>query len=81
MGTSVWLLVCRQSLPIGQECPADQMQIIETTVEQLSNSLYGLPNMDSADVAQVFSAGFGVVVLFFMLGRGVGLVLKMIRNG
>lgn len=37
--------------------------------------------MDSADVAQVFSAGFGVVVLFFMLGRGVGQVLRLIRNG
>ena len=68
-------------MSVGQECPAEQKQIIETTVEQLSSAQNALPGMDSGDVAQVFSAGFGVVVLFFMLGRGVGLVLKMIRNG
>lgn len=81
MGTPVWISVCKQSMPIGQECPAEQIQVIETTVEQLSNIQNGLPNIDSADVAQVFSAGFGVVVLFFMLGRGVGQVLRLIRSG
>lgn len=40
-----------------------------------------LPNLDPADVATVFGLAFSIVVLFFLVGRGVGSVLSLIRRG
>jgi len=37
--------------------------------------------LDSASVASVFAIAFSFVVLFFLLGRGVGSVLSLIRKG
>lgn len=40
-----------------------------------------IPNLDPADVATVFGVAFSIVVLFFLVGRGVGSVLSLIRRG
>lgn len=37
--------------------------------------------LDSSSVASVFGIGFSFVVLFFVIGRGVGSVLSLIRKG
>lgn len=37
--------------------------------------------LDPASVAQVWMTGFSIVVLFFLIGRGVGSVLSLIRRG
>jgi hypothetical protein len=37
--------------------------------------------LDRASVAAVFTLSFSFVVLFFLLGRGVGVVLNLIRRG
>jgi hypothetical protein len=38
-------------------------------------------SLDPADVAMVWSAGFSFVVLFFLIARGAGTVLNLIRKG
>jgi len=40
-----------------------------------------LEPLDSASVASVFAIAFSFVVLFFLLGRGAGSVLSLIRRG
>lgn len=79
MGQSVWIIGCKSAIKPGQNCPADQQLVIETTDGQLGGA--GIEQLNQSDVAQVFSLAFGVVVLFFLVGRGVGQVLKMIRYG
>lgn len=37
--------------------------------------------LDPADVAMVWSAGFSFVLLFFLIARGAGTVLNLIRKG
>ena len=37
--------------------------------------------VDSADAAAVFSVGFSTVLFCYLLGRGIGSVLAMIRQG
>jgi hypothetical protein len=37
--------------------------------------------LDGASVASVFALAFSFVVAFFVIGRGVGLVLGLIRKG
>jgi hypothetical protein len=40
-----------------------------------------VPSLDKKDVASVFSVGFSVVVLCFVVGRSIGSVLSLIRKG
>lgn len=40
-----------------------------------------IPSLKPSDVGAVFTAAFTVVVLFFIVGRGVGEVLRFIRGG
>ena len=40
-----------------------------------------LPNLEPALVASTFASAFGIVVLFFVIARGIGTVLSLIRRG
>jgi hypothetical protein len=39
------------------------------------------PNLEPALVASTFASAFGIVVLFFVIARGIGTVLSLIRRG
>lgn len=62
-------------------CPDEFRKEVAVDLQALQQSSASVPPLDSAMVAQVFGLGFGVVVLFFVVGRGVGEVLRLIRHG
>lgn len=65
---------------VAAQCPDSLRKEIAVDLEVLQQSSNAIPQLDPADVAQAFGVGFGVVVLFFLLGRGVGQVLNLIRH-
>jgi hypothetical protein len=89
MATNVWIVLCKQApdltaSSIAQQCPAAQRTSVQTTIEALqvqAPSTNPLGNLNSTDAASVFMAAFSIVVLNFLIGRGVGTVLKLIRHG
>ena len=62
-------------------CPDAYRKEVAVDLQALQQTSATVPSLDSAAVAQVFGLGFGVVVLFFVVGRGVGEVLRLIRHG
>ena len=62
-------------------CPDAYRKELTVDLRALQQTNAAVPPLDSAAVAQVFGLGFGVVVLFFVVGRGVGEVLRLIRHG
>ncbi len=89
MSTPVWIVVCRQApslsgSTLAAQCPAAQRTSVQTTLESLQQagtaSADPIP-LDPATVFAVFSASFSVAVLFFLVARGVGTVLRLIRFG
>ena len=76
----LWVNACEVEIKAGQVCPKSSSVVVHTTSEVLTG-IAQFPVFDAAEVAQVFSASFGVVVLFFLFGRGVGGVLRLIRRG
>lgn len=66
---------------VAAQCPDAYRKEIAIDLHMLQQSGNSLPQLDPNDVAQAFGLGFGVVVLFFLVGRGVGEVLRLIRNG
>lgn len=82
----VYLLYCET--PHGMEagstpsqCPNAYRKEIAIDLHALQQSSHAMPQLAPGDVAQAFGMGFGVVVLFFLVGRGVGEVLRLIRHG
>lgn len=86
MSTKVWIIVCQQppnefGSSLSQQCPSWQRLVIQTSVEQLTETAtQPFPKLDPASVGQIFSFGFGLVMLFFLVSRGAGVVLQMIRR-
>jgi hypothetical protein len=89
MATNVWIVLCKQAPDLtannfAQQCPTAQRTSVQTTIEALqqqTTSTNPLGNLNSTDAASVFMAAFSIVVLNFLIGRGVGTVLKLIRHG
>lgn len=54
---------------------------LQALIQQGSQTDEAIPTFDPAAISQVFGSGFGVVVLFFLVGRGIGQVLRLIRFG
>lgn len=79
--TRIYIQYCDISIEAGMDCPAQHRQQIAIERETLEIASNPIPALNAADVAQVFSLGLSVVVLFFLLGRGVGAVLNLIRRG
>ncbi|MGO3890884.1 MAG: hypothetical protein ACTJHW_07910 [Paenalcaligenes sp.] len=79
--SSIYLQYCEISINAGSECPQQyrhQITVERTTLETLDSPI---PKLNKDDVAQVFSLGLSVVILFFLVGRGIGAVLELIRKG
>jgi hypothetical protein len=90
MATDVWIVVCKQvpntnGAQLNQQCPASQRQSIKTTVESLQQQTTTTPieniNLDPVQVGAVFSVSFSAVMLFYLVARGAGTVLSLIRRG
>ena len=79
--TRIYLQYCDISIEAGTDCPIQHRQHIVIERETLESAGNPIPTLSAADVAQVFSLGLSVVMLFFLLGRGVGTVLNLIRRG
>ncbi|MGG4604264.1 hypothetical protein ACLPHM_05670 [Paenalcaligenes sp. Me131] len=79
--THIYIQYCDISTEAGSDCPVQHRQKIAIEREILEASGNPIPTLNSAELAQVFSLGFSVVLLFFLLGRGVGTVLNLIRRG
>lgn len=66
---------------VAAQCPDAYRKEIAIDLDMLQQSGDSFPQLDPNDVAQAFGMGFGVVVLFFLFGRGIGEVLRLIRHG
>ncbi len=90
MATDVWIVVCKQ-LPnlngsqLNQQCPSSQRASVKTTLEALQQQSTTSPtetiDLDPAQVGIVFSVSFSVVMFFYLVARGAGTVLSLIRRG
>lgn len=84
--SQVYVLYCETPHGIGadqvvNQCPYAYSKEIAIDLQMLQQPGHSIPQLDPHDVAQAFGMGFGVVVLFFLVGRGVGEVLNLIRRG
>lgn len=88
MATDVWIVACKQPLnmnatTLAAQCPVAQRITVQTTLEffEQQGSLPQEVQLDPATVGAVFSFAFSVVVLFYLVARGAGSVLSLIRRG
>lgn len=65
----------------ASQCPDAYRKEVAVDLQALQQLSSTTPQLNPGDVAQAFGMGFGVVVLFFLVGRGVGEVLRLIRHG
>lgn len=66
---------------LAPQCPDAYRKEIAIDIQALASQDTAFPQLNPNDVAKVFGVGFGVVILFFLVGRGVGEVLRLIRRG
>jgi hypothetical protein len=83
---SVYILYCEtphgiDASAISSQCPDAYRHEVAVDLQALQQLGSAVPQLNPTDVAQAFGIGFGVVVLFFLVGRGVGEVLRLIRHG
>jgi hypothetical protein len=89
MATDVWIIVCKQvpninGTQLSQQCPATQRQAVKTTLEflqQQTTTPTETLDLDPLQVGAVFSVAFSAVILFYLVARGAGIVLSLIRRG
>ena len=78
--TQVTLLELKASCAAGDLVLHSQAEL-QALIQQSAQTNEPIPAFDPAAITQIFSTGFGVVVLFFLVGRGIGEVLRLIRFG
>ena len=89
MATDVWIVACKQppnlnGTTLSAQCPVAQRITVQTTLEffeQQGSATAEDTELDPAVVGAVFSLAFSVVVLFYLVARGAGSVLSLIRRG
>lgn len=84
--SQVYVLYCEAPHGIAagttpSQCPDAYRKEVAIDLQALQQPGNAIPQLDPGDVTQAFGMGFGVVVLFFLVGRGVGEVLRLIRHG
>ncbi|WP_272971096.1 hypothetical protein [Comamonas terrigena] len=84
--SQVYVLYCEVphgtwGMALAAQCPDAYRKEVAIDLQALTRQDTALPQLNPNDVAQAFGMGFGVVVLFFLVGRGVGEVLRLIRHG
>lgn len=84
--------ICTGNLPGSPRCVFSSVTYIEvkatttcsaTDITLLTFEEYSqpFPQLDPATVGKVFSIGFTTVLLCYLIARGVGVVLNLIRTG
>lgn len=88
MATDVWIVACMQppnlnATTLSAQCPLTQRITIQTTLEFFEQQGFTPEEvvLDPAMVSAIFSISFSVVVLFYLVARGAGSVLSLIRRG
>ena len=90
MATPVWVVLCTvpanvSGNSLGAQCNTADRVVLETSLEALTQQdaipALSMDQLDPASVAGVFSLAFSVVVLFYLVARGAGSVLRLIRFG
>lgn len=89
MATELWIVACKQppnlnGTTLAAQCPVAQRITVQTTLEffeQQGSTTGEDMELDPAAVGAVFSLAFSVVVLFYLVARGAGSVLSLIRRG
>jgi hypothetical protein len=67
--------------PAGPQGPTGAAGPPGTTTVATPSTTDTFPTLDPALVASTFASAFGIVVLFFVIARGIGTVLSLIRRG
>lgn len=65
---------------VAAQCPDALRKEIAVDLDVLQQSSTAVPKLDDAQVLQVFGVAFTFVVFFFLLGRGLGQILNLIRK-
>lgn len=65
---------------VAAQCPDSLRKEISVDIEMLQQSTTAIPKLDSGQVLQVFGVAFTFVIFFFLLGRGLGQILNLIRK-
>ncbi|MFG6448967.1 hypothetical protein ACG0Z6_12065 [Roseateles sp. BYS180W] len=88
MTTDVWVVACKQppnltGATLLAQCPVAQRISVQTTAQffEQKASAPEMGELDPAMVGSAFSVAFAVVVLFYLVARGAGSVLSLIRRG
>lgn len=88
MATDVWVVACKQppnlnGTTLATQCPVAERITVQTTLEffEHQGSIPEEVELDPVMVGAVFSFAFSVVVLFYLVARGAGSVLSLIRRG
>jgi len=89
MATQVFVVVCTEApvlaaTTLASECPAASRLQVVTTDSVLSGLVAPVVDpgvLDPVVVASVFSFAFATVVLFYLVSKGAGSVLRFIRFG
>lgn len=84
--SQVYVLYCEVphgtwGMALAAQCPDAYRKEVAIDLQALTSQHAVLSQLNPSDVAEVFGVGFCVVVLFFLFGRGVGEVLRLIRRG
>lgn len=84
--SQVYVLYCEVphgtwGMAVAAQCPDAYRKEIAIDLQALTRQDAALPLLNTSDVTKVFGMGFCIVVLFFLVGRGVGEVLRLIRRG
>jgi len=84
--SQVYVLYCEVphgtwGMAVAAQCPDAYRKEIAIDLQALTHQDAALPQLNTSDVTKVFGMGFCIVVLFFLVGRGVGEVLRLIRRG
>ena len=56
-------------------------QLLASQATQPTQPTSGLETISASDAASVFGAGFSIVMVCFVVARGVGTILDLIRRG
>jgi len=89
MATAVWVIVCTEApvltgTTLAAQCPvASRLEVV--TTNDILSGLVTTPvdpmALDGATVTAVFGISFTTVILFYLIARGAGTVLRLIRFG
>jgi len=75
------VVVCvSASSGVQGSCPAGEVEsVMQAYLVESADALYALPPAE--DVAAIWSVGFSLVIVCYLVGKGVGVCVELIRRG